>query len=64
MKHKGEWQTVIGNFAISSSLTIFEDTFAVLLLAFSMLNFAVLLFAVSMLNSQVKLRNSLVVTIT
>ena len=34
----GKWQNVICYFAFSSSLSIFEDTFAVLPLAFSMLS--------------------------
>ena len=37
----GKWRDVIRYFAFSSSLSIFEDTFAVLPLAFSMLNFLV-----------------------
>ena len=33
-----KWQNVIRYFAFSSSLSIFEDTFAVIQLAFSMLS--------------------------
>ena len=40
MKHKGKWQNGIKYFDVSSSLTIFEDIFAVLPLSFSMVNSA------------------------
>ena len=35
---RGKWQNVTRYFAISSSLTIFENTFTVFPLAFSLLN--------------------------
>ena len=38
MNHKGKLENVIRYYAIFRFLTIFEDTFAVLPLAFSMLN--------------------------